>query len=209
MGRACPSCSMRFRTSRNELVCLPRSDPSDWTICDGSRIEKQAIELRMSVFFFSSLGCPPRHALLILVVVDQWPMRRSCLSSTPFITTTTTNQMASSPSREPPSLLLVFQVSPSKTIGSWSAPPRPVCSLLLVHICAHLTFLQALLVPIRLSRSLEMAPLEPFCSAIGTDTTTQHSPLPDAVWCWRETRLGRHASRSGQEDEEKMGRRMG
>jgi hypothetical protein len=135
-------------------------------MCDGSRIGKQAIVLRMSDFFFSSLGCPPRHVLLILVV-DQWPMQRSCLSI-PLTTPTTTNQMPSSPSRGPPSPLLAFQVSPSRTIGSRSAAHRPVCSLF-PHICARLTFFKALRVPIRPSRCLEMAPSEAFYSATGTE----------------------------------------
>src|SRR5258707_10290276 len=49
-----------------------------------------------------------------------------------------------------------------------------------VHICAHLTFLQALLVPIRLSKSLAMAPLELFCSAIGTE---HYHPTPPSLLC--------------------------
>src|SRR5260221_5290327 len=107
----------------NQFVC------SDLTRPIGSCV--MAAELRSKRLCFECLlfsVVPPRHVLLILLVVDQWPMRRPCLLSTPFITTTT-HQVPSSPSREPPSLLLGFQVSPSKTIASLSAPPRPVCSL--------------------------------------------------------------------------------
>jgi hypothetical protein len=38
---------------------------------------------------------------------------------------------------------------------------------------------------------------------------SEYTPLPDAVWRWRETRVGWKASRRRQEDEEAMGRRLG
>lgn len=57
MERVCPSCFMRFRTSRVgiELVCLLRSDPLDRFTCDGSRTRKQAIVLRLTSFFPASV----------------------------------------------------------------------------------------------------------------------------------------------------------
>lgn len=44
---------------------------------------------------------------------------------------------------------------------------------------------------------------------LARNPSPQYAPLSNAVWCRCKTRLGRHASRGGQENEEKMGRRMG